>query len=113
VTFLARQPRAREETRERGEAHPESALLSEPESEFFKRCIGVLAHPLADQAKNGRITVRPTTAGVRPWSNLPGCPPPLQPLLHKRTADAEEHRQGSLGAQALVIGLQEFLSEVN
>jgi hypothetical protein len=85
----------------------------ELEGELFKRRMGVLSHPLADQGHSGRITARPTTAGMRPWGNLSSRPPPLQQLLHKRGADAEEHRQGQLGAKALVIGLEDFLSKVN
>jgi hypothetical protein len=96
--FFARQSDAREGTRDREYAHPETALLLKLTREFFKRRIGILLHPLADQGKSGRITARPTTAGIRPWGNLSRRPPPLQQLLHKRAADAEEHRQGSLGA---------------
>jgi hypothetical protein len=113
VTFFAWQSQAREDARHGGHAHPELILLLEPETELFQRGIRVCLHPVADQGQCCRITARPTTAGMGPWGNLSGRPAPMQQLLHKCVADAEQRGKSPLGAKALVIGMEDFLAKIN
>jgi hypothetical protein len=46
------------------------------------------------------------------WRNLSRGASPMQQLFQKRLADAEQGRERTLRAEALIVGTQDFLSKV-
>jgi hypothetical protein len=95
-TFFAWEPQALEGAAHSGYAEAQPALALELGTEFLQRGIGLLADQLAHQRQGRSVAARSAASGMGPRGNLPSRAPPPPQLLEKRTADAEQGRQGTL-----------------
>jgi hypothetical protein len=80
--------------------------------EFRQRRIGVLLDQPAHVRKRGRVADGPPAARMGPWADVPGRPTPSEELLDKGLTDAKEGSHGALGAEPLITGTANLLSQV-
>jgi hypothetical protein len=67
---------------------------------------------MAHEASGGEVATQLTAAPMRPRRQGPSGTPPLEQRLQEGMADAEQGGQSPLRAELLVVGTNDFLSEV-
>jgi hypothetical protein len=70
-------------------------------------------HPPTDLRRSGGIQAQPLTAGVGLWGNDASRTVAAQELLDKRKADAKDVGNRLLRAHPALVGVQDFLSQIN
>jgi hypothetical protein len=72
----------------------------------------VLLHEAAHDGLRGLIAEGPSAPGVGARRDLPGGAAPPKQLLDERLADPKDGRESPLRAEPLIIGTENFLSQV-
>jgi hypothetical protein len=70
-------------------------------------------HQPTDLRLGGGIQARPLTAGVRLWGNDASRTVTAQQLFNTRKADAKDVGNRLLRAHPALVGVQDFLSQIN
>jgi hypothetical protein len=106
------QPQAWEEAAHGGATDPHPPRRREWGPEFCPRGHGLVLDDWPPEGQRHAVAAGLAAAGMGPWDHLPRGASPRQPCLQKRLTDAEHGCEGTLGAEVLIVGMQELLSRV-